>query len=79
MLELGIGVDDFDVASDGAIYFPSGGVFYRLSPEGAVTAIAYPVQGGPDAVVSADGAAVYWSTRGGPAGVPQRIMRIRLK
>ena len=77
-VELGLRVDDFDVANDGSVYFPAGGIFYKVSAEGVVTPIAYPIQGGPDAVVSIDGKWVYWSTRGGTGG-PQRVNRIALQ
>ena len=76
-VELGIRVDDFDVASDGSVYFPAGGIFYKVSANGVVTPIAYPIQGGPSAIVDNNGKWVYWSTRGGTG--PQRLMRIALQ
>ncbi|MFO1184450.1 MAG: hypothetical protein U1E56_06660 [Bauldia sp.] len=75
-VEEGIRVDDFDVASDGSLYFTTGPVLYRVSAAGEVSKLAEPVQGGPSAQVGADGNWVYWPTRGGTA--PQRLVRVAI-
>ena len=74
-VELGLGVDDFDVAKDGWVYFTSGSILYKVSPQGAVTVLADPVPGGPSAVVSNDGKTVYWATR---FGQPMRVMQVAI-
>lgn len=75
-MELGLRIDDFDVAEDGSAYFPNGGVLFKVSAQGVVTPVAYPIQGGPSALVSNDNKTVYWPTRGGAA--PQRIMQFTI-
>ncbi len=76
-VELGIRVDDFDVADDGSVYFPNGRVLFKVAPNGAMTIVADPIPGGPSAVVSNDSKTVYWPTRGGTA--PQRVMQFPIQ
>jgi len=66
-MELGLRVDDFDVADDGSAYFANGVILFKVSAEGVVTAVANPNQWGPSAVVSNDNKTLYWPTRGGTA------------
>jgi len=75
-VEEGVRPDDFDVAADGSVYFPSGPVLYKVAATGEVTKHADPIQGGPSAVVSANQQWVYWPTRGGDN--PQRLMRVAI-
>ena len=75
-VELGVGVDDFDVAKDGSVYFSSGRVLYKVAPDGAMTIIADPVPGGPSALVSNDGNTVYWPTRTGVDH--ERVMQVAI-
>ena len=75
-VELGVGVDDFDVAKDGSVYFSSGRVLYKVAPDGAMTIIADPVPGGPSALVSNDGKTVYWPTRTGVDH--ERVMQVAI-
>ena len=73
-VEDSVNVDDFDVAKDGSIYFTTGAILYRAAPDGTLSKVAEPVQGGPSALVSRDGKWVYWPTRGGSAN--QRLVRV---
>jgi len=66
-MELGLRVDDFDVADDGSAYFANGVILFKASAEGVVTAVANPNQWGPSAVDSNDNKTLYWPTRGGTA------------
>ncbi len=76
-VEEGVRADDFDVAPDGSVYFPSGTSLYKVAAGSTeATKFADPIQGGPSAWVSPDGKFVYWPTRGGTAN--QRICRIAL-
>ena len=65
--------DDFDIAKDGTIYFPSGTTIFKVSPSGLISTLRENVQGGPSALVSRDGKWVYWPTRGGEA--LQKLLR----
>lgn len=65
--------DDFDVAKDGTIYFPSGTTITKVSPSGEVSRLRENIQGGPAALVSRDGKWLYWPTRGGEG--PQKLLR----
>ncbi len=75
-MELGLRVDDFDVADDGSAYFANGSILFKVSADGVVTPVADPIPWGPSAVVSNDNKTLYWPTRGGSA--PQRIMQVAI-
>ncbi len=75
-VQMGLRIDDFDVADDGSAYFPNGRILFKVAPNGLVTPIADPIQGGPSALVSNDNKTVYWPTRGGNAA--QRVMQVSI-
>ena len=68
--------DDFAVAQDGSVYFPSGTSIMKVSASGEISTIRENIQGGPAAWVSRDGRWLYWPTRGGTG--PQKVLRIPL-
>jgi hypothetical protein len=76
-LEEGVRPDDFDVTNDGTVYFPGGTTLYKVTAAGEVSKYVEPIQGGPSALISADGKWVYWPTRGGTA--PQRLVRVAIE
>ena len=65
--------DDFGVAKDGSIFYPSGRTLFKVSPVGEVTKFREDIQGGAAAWVSNDNKWVYWPTRGGVG--PQKVLR----
>jgi hypothetical protein len=69
--------DDFDIAKDVSIYYPTNTAIIKVSPSGELSTIREKVQGGPAALVSLDGKWLYWPTRFGER--PQRLLRIAIQ
>jgi hypothetical protein len=69
--------DDFDIAKDGTVYFPTSNAIIRVSAAGEMNTYLDNIQGGPAALVSRNGKWFYWPTRGGTG--PEKLLRIPLQ